>query len=247
MGICPDCGGWIDEGDCSCSCGSTRGTSSYYEDDCDEHSYSSGSWNYNPEAMAKIRREYEEERERRRLEEEIQRKQAAAEKAMEERRRKAEIERRRKEREEQERREREENEKNPMYLVRQIEKIKTQIYSNRKLLFRGPEHLTGTQQKIDNAFAEALRLQEKLDAFEINKSEEYDILKEEIKVLKHENRDLKYLLSHMDDKYCDNARKVYKRNASDLKNLEKTFDELYPKRGLFNRRDNKPRSKINID
>ncbi|MBR0271645.1 MAG: hypothetical protein IJQ68_06620 [Methanobrevibacter sp.] len=120
-----------------------------------------------------------------------------------------------------------------MYLVRQIEKIKTQIFANKKLLFRGPEHLTGTQQKIDRAFAEALRLQEKLDAIEINKSNDYDILKEEIKVLKHENRDLEYLLSHMDARYCENARKVFERNTSDLRNLEKTFDELYPKKGTF--------------
>ena len=250
MGFCPDCGSWINEGEPYCSCGSTKGTSSYYCDDDDDHyetSYTPRSWNYDPVEAERRRREYEEKMERKRLEEELREKQAAAEKARQERIRREEYERWKKEREEQERCEREENEKNPMYLVRQIEKIKTQIYANKKLLFRGPEHLTGTQKKIDDAFAEALRLQEKLDAFEINKSDDYDILKEEIKVLKHENRDLEYLFSHMDAKYCGNARKVYERNTHDLKNLENTFNELYPKKGLFNRRDNKPRSKINID
>ncbi len=114
IGFCPDCGSWIDEGEPYCSCGSTKGTSSYYCDDDDDHyetSYTPRSWNYDPVAAERRRREYEEKMERKRLEEELREKQAAAEKARQERIRREEYERWKKEREEQARREREENEK----------------------------------------------------------------------------------------------------------------------------------------
>jgi chromosome segregation ATPase len=248
MGICPDCGGWIDEGDCSCSCGSTRGISSYYYDDEEEEEYYSPrvSIGYDYEFKERLRQQKIED-EKRKAEEEHRKAEEELKKERERQRIRAEKERRQREYERLKKLKKEENEKNPEYLAEQIEKIKGQIYRNRIFLARGPEHLNGIQKKIDNAFKEIIRLEDKLAAFEIPESDEFEYLNEKIKSLKKENKNINYLISHMDDANCDNAKKVFIRNQNRLEELEAKFDELYPKRGIFNRRDTKKRTKINFD
>lgn len=53
MGICPDCGGWIDEGDCSCSCGSTRYMDNDYGGDEGDY-FNSSSTSYMPQINYKL-------------------------------------------------------------------------------------------------------------------------------------------------------------------------------------------------
>lgn len=357
MGICPDCGSWIDEGEPYCSCGSTKGVYSSYDDnnsynDSYEsptsrirrgvnslirlYEYQVGSGDYeaskgnnekaleyynqavnyyiraynqnqelpygervyfkcslsdcisytakklcqscpsNPTAKSILERtdnlhlingsnpfrsnwddelesrlnstlEREEKIRQRKLEEERRKREEELEREREIKRQRAEAERRRREYEERKRREREENEKNPEYLANQINVVKNQVFRNRFLLLRGQEHLIGIQERIDNAFKEVLRLQEKLDKFDIECSYEYDALNDEVYNLKKENNHINYIISHMDDKYCENAKKLFIRNMDELEILEAKFDEKYPKRGLFNIRDRKSRTKINFD
>ena len=249
MGICPDCGGWIDEGDSSCSCGSTRGTSGY-ERTRDVSYESDASGSYEDDGLDRNVRpifDSEESIRQRKLEEENRKVDERLKKQREMQRQRAEEKRRQKEYEEEQRRIKEENERNPQYLAEQIERVKSQIYRNKILLVRGPEHLKIIQEKIDNAFREIIRLEDKLAAFEIPESDEFEYLSEKIKSLKKENSNINYIISHMDEAYCDGAKKVFLRNRDKLEELEAKFDDLYPKRGFFNRRDVKKRTKINLD
>lgn len=159
----------------------------------------------------------------------------------------AQIERDRRMREEQKRREREENEKNPEYLVQQISRVKHQIVANRFLLISGPEHLTFIQRKIDNAFAEVIRLQGKLAQFDIDESDEYEALDEQIKTLKKENKAISYVIGHIDEAYSANAKEVLRTNTDRLNHLEEKFDSLYPKRGIFKKRDRTKRTRITLE
>lgn len=239
VAICPDCGGWIDEGDCSCGCGSTRFRDNGYE----YGGYYSGSSSsrFSDDFSRRLARE------RSRIEKEEKEKEEQLIREREKKIKQIERELRLREYREQQRREKEINEKNPEYLLNQIKKVKEQIIASQILFISGPEHLRGLQSKVDAAFKETLRLQDKLEQFDVEENDDYDSLNEEIKTLKKENKAFRYLISHMDDLYCENAKTVLDRNLKRLHELEEKFDTLYPKRGLLKKRDRTKRTRITLE
>lgn len=264
MGICPDCGGWIDEGDCSCSCGSTR----YMDDDRedDDSYYSGGSstswgWQYVPSQtfnepvnentkeneILRGRSEWEIDQILKKQREEKEKQRKEKEKQFEEKRKRAQMEFEIRQYEARKRWEKEQNEKNPDYLATQIGKVKRKVIANKILLISGPDHLTGIQKKVDNGFGEVIRLQNKLSQFDIDESNDYEALDEEIRTLKKENKSISYIIDHIDEAYSANAKEVLHRNTQRLNCLEEKFDSLYPKRGLFKKRDRTKRTRITLE
>lgn len=130
-------------------------------------------------------------------------------------------EKRRKEFEEQQRRRKEECEKNPDCVKKEIQHFKKKVLKDYYLLL----HFEHYQEKSDIKFREILEYEELLEKLGV--TENYS--REDFKVLKKENKRIKYILSHVDSKYRHNGVKLFVKNQKKIDKLEK----IYPEKGLF--------------
>lgn len=161
---------------------------------------------------------------RKKAQEELKQKEERKKKLEERKRREEERiarEKRRKEFEEQQRRRKEECEKNPDCIKKEIQHFKRKVLKDYYLLL----HFEHYQEKSDIKFREILEYEELLEKLGVK--ENYS--REDFKVLKKENKRIKYILSHVDFKYRHNGVKLFVKNQKKIDKLEK----IYPEKGLF--------------
>ena len=126
-----------------------------------------------------------------------------------------------KEFEERERKRKEECEKNPECIKKEIQHFKKKVLKDYYLLL----HFDHYQNKSDVKFREILEYEDLLEKLGV----EENYSREDIKGLKKENKRIKYILSHVDDKYRENGVKLFVKNQKKIDELERR----YPKKGLF--------------
>ena len=126
-----------------------------------------------------------------------------------------------KEFEQRQRKRKAECEKNPECLKREIQHFKKKVFKDYYLLL----HFDHYQKKSDIKFKEILEYEDLL--VKLGVRENYS--REDLKVLKKENKRIKYILSHVDDKYRGNGVKLFVKNQKKIDELEKR----YPKKGFF--------------
>ena len=130
-------------------------------------------------------------------------------------------EKRMKEIKERERKRKEECEKNPECVKKEIKHFKKKVLKDYYLFL----HFEYYQEKSDIKFKEILEYEELLE--KIGVEENYSL--EDFKVLKKENKRIKYILNHVDGKYRGNAIKLFVKNQKKIDMLEKR----YPEKGFF--------------
>lgn len=160
------------------------------------------------EAKERLKRE-EKERKKREKREKRERERIAHQKRM-------------KEFEEQQRRRKEACEKNPDCIKKEIQHFKKKVLKDYYLLL----HFEHYQNKSDIKFKEILEYEELLEKLGV--TENYS--RDDLKILKKENRRIKYIISHVEDKYRGNGVKLFVNNQKKIDKLEKR----YPEKGLFN-------------
>ena len=154
------------------------------------------------------------------------RKEAKRKKEREERQKKYEQDRianekRRKEFEERERKRKEKCEKNPDCIKKEIQHFKKKVLKDYYLLL----HFEHYQNKSDIKFKEILEYEDLLEKHGI----ENNYSKEDLKNLKKENKRIKYIISHLEEKYRRNGIKLFVNNQKKIDELEKR----YPEKGFF--------------
>lgn len=153
--------------------------------------------------------------------------------------------------EEEKRKRKEECRKKPDCIKNEIEKLKKNIFNYSPVIFRTDKF----QKDSDETFKEILELEELLEKRGIKT----ELTKEDINLLKKENRHLKYCLGYFKEEYRGNALTLFVKNHEKLGNLEsnksfkgiskvfssdsKYIEEYYKK--TVN--TNKNRKKINIE
>ena len=153
--------------------------------------------------------------------------------------------------EEEKRKRKEECRKKPDCIKNEIEKLKKNIFNHSPVIFRTDKF----QKDSDETFKEILELEELLEKRGIKT----ELTKEDINLLKKENRHLKYCLGYFKEEYRGNALTLFVKNHEKLGNLEsnksfkgiskvfssdsKYIEEYYKKTA----NTNKNRKKINIE
>lgn len=130
-------------------------------------------------------------------------------------------EKRMRELEEQQRKRKEECEKNPDCVKKEIQHFKKKVLKDYYLLL----HFDHYQNKSDVKFKAILEYEDLLEKLGVK--ETYS--REDLKDLKKENRRIKYIISHVDDKYRGNGVKLFVKNQKKINELEKR----YPEKGFF--------------
>jgi len=130
-------------------------------------------------------------------------------------------EKRMRELEEQQRKRKEECEKNPDCVKKEIQHFKKKVLKDYYLLL----HFDHYQNKSDIKFKAILEYENLLEKLGVQ--ENYS--REDLKTLKKENKRIKYILSHVDDKYRGNGVKLFVKNQKKINELEKR----YPEKGFF--------------
>ena len=121
-----------------------------------------------------------------------------------------EFEELRKKCEAEERKRKEECRKNPECIKKEIKNQK-KIFKHSPVIFRSKAF----QKDSDNAFREILELEDLLKNFGIKE----DLTKDDIELLKKENKHLKYCINHFKYEYRANALKLFVKNYKKLKNV----------------------------
>lgn len=122
-----------------------------------------------------------------------------------------------KEFEERERKRKEECEKNPECIKKEIQHFKKKVLKDYYLLL----YFDHYQNKSDIKFKEILEYEDLLEKLGVK--ENYS--REDLKILKKENKRIKYIISHVDDKYRGNGVKLFVKNQKKIDELEKRYPE----------------------
>lgn len=126
-------------------------------------------------------------------------------------------EKRMKEFEEQQRKRKEECERNPDCIKKEIQHFKKKVLKDYYLLL----HFDHYQKKSDIKFKEILDYEELLEKLGVKES----YSREDLKNLKKENKRIKYIISHVGDKYRGNGVKLFVKNQKKINELEKRYPE----------------------
>ena len=126
-------------------------------------------------------------------------------------------EKRMREFEEQQRKRKEECERNPDCIKKEITHFKKKVLKDYYLLL----HFDHYQNKSDIKFKEILEYEELLEKLGVKES----YSREDLKTLKNENKRIKYILSHVDNKYRGNGVKLFVKNQKKINELEKRYPE----------------------
>lgn len=126
-------------------------------------------------------------------------------------------EKRMREFEEQQRKRKEECERNPDCIKKEIQHFKKKVLKDYYLLL----HFDHYQKKSDIKFKEILDYEELLEKLGVKES----YSREDLKNLKKENKRIKYIISHVGDKYRGNGVKLFVKNQKKINELEKRYPE----------------------
>ena len=160
------------------------------------------------QSNGKLRKEAKQKREREKREKKYEQRRIANEKQL-------------KEFEERQRKRKEECEKNPECIKNEIQHFKKKVLKDYYLLL----HFDHYQSKSDIKFKEILEYEDLLEKLGVKENYSRD----DLESLKKENKRIKYILSHVDDKYRENGVKLFVKNQKKIDKLEKK----YPEKGFF--------------